>query len=74
MKSSRWLLYGALVLLYVLHNDWWLWSDSSIVLGLPVALTYHAVYMLATSVVMFLLVRHAWPADLGGDEGPGDDR
>lgn len=31
----------ALVLLFVLHQDFWQWSDGSIVLGLPVGLTYH---------------------------------
>ncbi len=71
--NARWLLYGALALLYLLHNDLWLWRDGSLVLGLPVGLTYHVLYCLATAVLMALLVRYAWPSDLtaGGDEHGG---
>ncbi len=69
----RWILYLALALLYLLHNDLWLWHDERLVLGLPVGLTYHVLYCLATAVVMALLVRYAWPQDLvADDEAPGD--
>ena len=71
MKSIRWVLYGALASLLLLHNDWWLWNDDRIVLGLPVGLVYHIGYMMVTAVVMFLLVRHAWPSHLEVRE---DDR
>lgn len=74
MKNSPWLLYGALALLYVLHNDWWLWDDATVVLGLPVGLTYHVIYMVVTSLVMFLLVRFAWPHHLSDDSRSGDER
>ncbi len=47
----------ALVLLFVLHQDFWLWSDASIVLGLPVGLTYHIGICILASVVFFGLVR-----------------
>ena len=47
----------ALALLFVLHQDFWLWSDGSIVLGLPVGLTYHIGICILASVVFLLLVR-----------------
>ena len=47
----------ALVLLFVLHQDFWLWSDASIVLGLPVGLTYHIGICILASVVFLWLVR-----------------
>ena len=74
MRNARRLLYGALLLLYALHNDWWLWDDPRPALGLPVGLTYHLLYMLATAVVMALLVRYAWPRHLELDEPSGDGR
>lgn len=80
-KRIRWVSYVALVVLYALHNDLWLWYDSRIVLGLPVGLTYHVFYNLAAAVLMFLLVRYAWPSHLEIVEvskatdgsGPGTD-
>ena len=49
---------------YLLHNDLWLWHDGHMVFGLPVGLTYHVVYCLATAALMATLVRWAWPAHL----------
>ena len=63
-KQIRWLLYAAIVALYVLHNDFWFWYDPRLVLGLPIGLTYHVGYNLAAAVLMFLLVRFAWPSHL----------
>ena len=64
VKRTRATLYAALVILYLLHNDLWLWHDGRFVLGLPVGLTYHVGYCLAAAALLALLVRRAWPADL----------
>lgn len=63
----RWPLYAALLVLYVLHNDIWLWNDARLVFGLPVGLVYHIGFSLATGAVLALLVLKAWPDHL--DEG-----
>ena len=54
------------VAFYVLHQDLWLWDTARpLVFGfLPVGLFYHAVYTVAVSGLMWLLVRHAWPEQL----------
>lgn len=57
-------LYAALVALYLLHNDLWLWDDPRLVLGLPVGLAYHVAFCVATAVVLTLLVVYAWPDEL----------
>ncbi len=59
----RILLYTALAILFLLHNDLWLWNDGSLLLGLPSGLTYHLLYCVATTALMALMVRYAWPAD-----------
>ena len=64
-------LYFVLIGLFVVRHDLWLWSDDSLLLGLPVGLLYHALFCLVVSVVMALLVRHAWP-ELDVDDGDGD--
>lgn len=60
------LLVLAVMLLYALHQDFWLWSSARpLVLGLlPVGLFYHACYTLAASLLMALLVALAWPSRL----------
>jgi len=63
---ARRLLYGALVLIFVLHNDLWLWDDARLVGGLPVGLTYHIGFCLVVALVMWLIVRCAGPEDLQG--------
>lgn len=63
---NRWLLAFIVVLLYALHQDFWLWRTARpLVFGfLPAGLAYHAGFTLAASVLMILLVRWAWPSHL----------
>jgi hypothetical protein len=63
------LLYAALVVLYLLHNDLWLWNDAGLVLGLPAGLAYHIGFAVATSIVLTLLVLYAWPGHLDRKAG-----
>ena len=56
--------------LYVLHQDFWFWRTAyPLVLGfLPIGLFYHACYTVVTALVMWLLVKQAWPSHLEDDE------
>ena len=66
----------AVLLLYVLHQDFWFWRDGRLVFGfLPIGLFYHAVYCLACAALMWALVRFAWPTglDSGTDRQPTTD-
>ena len=60
-RAARVTAYAALPALYALHNDLWLWDDPSRLLGLPVGLTYHILFSAAVVLVMWWLVRVAWP-------------
>jgi hypothetical protein len=59
------------LIVYALHQDIWLWRDARpFVFGfLPIGLFYHACYSLGASLLMWLLVRYAWPSDLEKDAG-----
>ncbi len=57
-RSLKILLYGLLVLLFVLHNDFWLWDNAQIVLGIPVGLLYHIVYCIAATILMAIIVKY----------------
>ena len=63
MKTSiRWLLYCLLVLLFLLHNDFWFWGTPQLVLGVPVGLLYHIGFCLAATLLMaaFVQARKDW--------------
>jgi hypothetical protein len=57
---------AAVALLYLLHQDTWFWHEvRPLVFGfLPIGLFYHAVFTIACSGVLWLLVKMAWPAHL----------
>ncbi|HZS10039.1 MAG TPA: hypothetical protein VFD58_34745 [Blastocatellia bacterium] len=63
---KRLLLVLLVIVLYVLHQDTWFWRTAQpFVFGfLPVGLFYHVCFTLAVCVLMWLLVRHAWPSHL----------
>jgi hypothetical protein len=74
---KRFLLTLAVLAVYLLHQDVWLWrSARPLVLGfLPIGLAYHAGYCLLAALLMWLLVRQAWPERLERDaQGPHEDR
>ncbi len=69
------LLYAVLLLVAVLHQDFWFWSDRTLVAGiLPVGLVYHAVYTLVVALLMWLLAEHAWPSHLDPDSPPSTSK
>ena len=60
------LLALAVVALYILHQDIWFWRTAHpLVFGfIPIGLFYQACFSGAASLVMWLLVKFAWPAHL----------
>ncbi len=62
----RRLVYGSIILLALLHQDFWWWDDSdTLVFGfVPVGLAYHAFMSLAAGVLWALAVKFCWPADV----------
>lgn len=62
---SKRAVYLLLIALALLHQDFWLWDDPTLVLGfLPVGLAYHAVYSLVVAGAWYLTLRYAWPSDM----------
>jgi hypothetical protein len=66
------LLAIACVALYLLHQDFWFWRTARpLIFGFfPIGLFYHAGYTVAVSLLMWVLVRYAWPAHLDKDSRP----
>ena len=65
---SRWILYIGPAVLFLLHNDIWLWDNPKRVLGLPIGLIYHIGFCVAAAILMALVINYAWPQHLQ-DEG-----
>ncbi len=58
----------ALILL-VLHQDFWLWGNESLVLGfMPMGLAYHAAYSIACALMGALAIKYLWTKDKSDSE------
>ncbi|HEX8421793.1 MAG TPA: hypothetical protein VF634_00180 [Pyrinomonadaceae bacterium] len=63
---KRLLLTLVVVALYISHQDIWNWrTPYPLVFGfIPIGLFYHACFVVAAALVMWMLVTYAWPAHL----------
>lgn len=53
------------ILLGILHQDFWNWSNSDLVFGfMPVGLFYHACYSLAAAALWAFAIKFAWPTHI----------
>lgn len=65
----KWLLTAWVILVLILHQDFWNWTNKTLVFGLlPAGLAYHAGYSITAALTMAILVRFVWPAHLDEDE------
>ncbi len=61
----KWVVYSMVLLLAVLHQDFWNWDNATLVLGfLPAGLAYHMLFSLLASIVWALAVKFAWPSHI----------
>ena len=74
--TTRWVLAVAVAALYFLHQDFWFWDRARpLVFGfLPIGFFYHAVYSAAVAVLMWALIRFAWPGHLEVEAEAGPER
>lgn len=58
-------VYGLIILLVVLHQDFWFWDSDYLVFGfLPIGLAYHVGISIAAAVVWGLAIKYCWPDDV----------
>jgi len=66
------LIMALVLLLAVLHHDFWLWHSTTLVFGfLPSGLAYHMAFSVAAGLVWLLAIKYAWPnaQQLSGQQG-----
>jgi len=76
---KRILLVVAVATLYILHQDIWFWRTvHPLVFGfVPIGLFYQGCFSVAACLLMWLLVKHAWPGHLEEEieqQKPEEDR
>ncbi len=61
-------IWGLMVLLVLLRNDFWFWQNNFLVLGFaPVILVHQVVISLAAATLWFLAIQYCWPQNLESD-------
>lgn len=61
----KFVVWGLVVLLMILHQDNWNWENDTLVFGfLPMTLLYHGSISLAAGVTWWLATKFAWPTEL----------
>ena len=65
---KRVLLVLMVIAVYALHQDFWNWTSTEKIGFLPIGLAYHAGYSILCAVMMFILVKFAWPEHLEVEE------
>ena len=62
---KRWIILALFIIFAVLHQDFWNWDNSNLVLGfMPVGLAYHATYSIVCAIFWACVLKFAWPSDL----------
>ena len=76
--SKKSLIFAFLILLVILHQDFWLKDDPSLVFGfLPATLAYHMGFVIAAAIAWLLVIKYAWPEGLeveGDAEKAGEEK
>ena len=64
-RLNRYVIWAALLLLVVLHQDYWQWNNSTLLFGfLPYTLAYHAALSLLAAAIWWVAATWFWPTDL----------
>ncbi len=60
-----WVVWGIVIVLAVIHQDFWLWDNRTLVFGfLPIGLLYHALLSLACAATWAAAVKFCWPSHI----------
>lgn len=72
-KKASPLVWSGVVLLIILHQDFWFWDTyEPLIFGfVPIALAYHACISLCAGIIWALANKYCWPE--GVDDIPESD-
>lgn len=62
MKPAALVAIIGFIILFILHQDFWNWNDTTLVFGfVPIGLAYHAGFSIVAAIFWFLVSKFAWP-------------
>jgi uncharacterized protein DUF3311 len=62
---KKFLLFLLIVIVYLLHQDFWNWKSAELLFGfVPIGLAYQVGYSILAAIMMAILVKFAWPEHL----------
>ncbi|MEC8338727.1 MAG: DUF3311 domain-containing protein [Planctomycetota bacterium] len=66
-------IWSLVVILLVLHQDNWFWTDGKLVFGfMPIGLLYHAVISFAAACLWFAAILLIWPEGVDREASSDD--
>ena len=58
-------VYGLVVLLAIIHQDFWWWDNKKLVfVFMPLGLFYHALFSCMAAGVWAMAIKWAWPSEI----------
>ena len=64
-SGKFWMVWGIVILLAILHQDFWNWDNKILVFGfMPIGLMYHAVFSLVCAGTWALAIKYCWPTHI----------
>ena len=58
-------VYGLVVLLAIIHQDFWWWNNKTLVFGfMPLGFFYHALFSCMAAGVWAMAIKWAWPSEI----------
>ncbi len=71
---SKGVVIAFMLVLFVLHQDFWLKDNATLVLGIvPIGLAYHMAFTAVAAFAWLVIVRFAWPKYLVEEENEGTE-
>lgn len=63
-RRGPWIIVAFVLLLLILHQDNWFWTDGRLVFGfMPIGLLWHAGLSVAAMLTWLLATKIAWPVE-----------
>ncbi len=58
----KYIVWGTIVLLAIVHQHFWFWEDDWLVFGfMPIGLFYQALIALGAGATWALVIKYCWP-------------
>jgi len=61
----KWFIYSLVLILAVLHQDCWLWDNTTLLFEFfPIGLAYHVLYSILAALLGVAAIRFVWPREI----------